>query len=405
MAEITEKQYAPCAIVGTGPAGMIAALSLSAMNIPCKLIGPPANLEDMRTTALMDASVAFLQNMGLWQHLAMDFTPLRRMRLIDATGRLIRAPETTFDARELDLEAFGYNIKNNSLNETLWSLVQSSEYIEHINGSLKTISTNDLSARLILTDGSAIDAGVVIGADGRNSPTREAAGIETTRWSYPQSALVLNVSHSLPHNFTSTEFHQATGPLTFVPLPGNDSSVVCVVKPEEGEALFNLSKEDLALELERRASSVLGAFEVISTAQLYPMSGLRALKMSGNRSMLVGEAAHAFPPIGAQGLNLSLRDIAVAVDLIVKAGAKGERVGDAQMIEAYHNQRSADVITRTNAVDLLNRSLLSAHLPVQMVRAVGLYGAANLPFLRKLLMREGIAPSWNMPRLMIRKGA
>ncbi|KZK98473.1 MULTISPECIES: UbiH/UbiF family hydroxylase [unclassified Pseudovibrio] len=394
-----EKSY-DCAVIGTGPAGMIAALALASNGLETVLIGPPVNLNDARTTALMDASRQFLDNIGIWKDLRSAFTPLEKMRLIDGTDRLLRAPETTFSASELDLPAFGYNILNKDLNRVLFDLVNNNELIELVEDTIKNVASNDHKATIELNNTPDISCHVVIGADGRNSVVRRSAGIETKNWKYPQAALVLNLKHDLPHYNISTEFHRNTGPFTMVPLPGKTSSLVYVETPERAEELNNYKDEALEAELEKLSKFVLGSLKLASPRQVYPLSGLTAVHLSGNRSLLMGEAAHAFPPIGAQGLNLSLRDIAVATELLANAKHTKADMGSAELLQKYDRSRKADVISRTTAVDLLNRSLLTDALPVQMLRSLGLYTASRIPLVRRLLMREGIAPSWNLPTLM-----
>lgn len=394
-----------CAVVGTGPAGMIAALALAHAGLDTVLIGPPVNLDDARTTALMDASRQFLENIGIWKDLKAAFTPLEKMRLIDGTDRLIRAPETTFAAAELSLPAFGYNILNKDLNRILLELVKSSALIEKVEGSIESVVSSEREAQLLLQNGNRFKAQVVLGADGRKSVVRQSAGIETKTWQYNQAALVLNLKHDLPHFNVSTEFHRRTGPFTMVPLPGKQSSLVYVETPERADALLKMDDVRLARELEKVCQHVLGKLEIISDRQVYPLSGLTAVQMGGHRSLLLGEAAHAFPPIGAQGLNLSLRDVAVATDLLETAKAAKGDLGAPELLSKYDRNRKADVVTRTAAVDLLNRSLLTDALPVQALRSVGLYTASRIPMIRRLLMREGIAPSWSLPRLMRAKAS
>lgn len=394
-----EKSY-DCAVIGTGPAGMIAALALAGSGLETVLVGPPVNFNDARTTALMDASRQFLDNIGIWEDLRSAFTPLEKMRLIDGTDRLIRAPETTFSAAELDLPAFGYNILNKDLNRVLFDLVKKNELIELVEDTIKTVKSNDHKATIELSNTPNLSCQVVIGADGRNSVVRRSAGIETKNWKYPQAALVLNLKHDLPHFNISTEFHRKTGPFTMVPLPGKTSSLVYVETPQRAEELNNYKDEALEAELEKLSQFVLGSLKLASPRQVYPLSGLTAVHMSGNRSLLMGEAAHAFPPIGAQGLNLSLRDVAVATELLAKAKHTNADMGSAELLQKYDRSRKADVISRTTAVDLLNRSLLTDALPVQMLRSLGLYTASRIPLVRRLLMREGIAPSWSLPTLM-----
>ncbi|KZL17553.1 2-octaprenylphenol hydroxylase [Pseudovibrio axinellae] len=395
-----QETHFDCAVIGTGPAGMIAALALASNGLRTALVGPPVNLEDARTTALMDASRQFLENIGLWEDLRASFTPLERMRLIDGTDRLLRAPETTFSASELGLAAFGYNILNKDLNHALYRLVNSSEFVVTIEDTIKSVRSNDHKATIELNNTQDLSCQVVIGADGRNSVVRRSAGIETKNWKYPQAALVLNLKHDLPHLNVSTEFHRNTGPFTMVPLPGKSSSLVYVETPERAQELNNYSDSALEAELEKLSKFVLGSIRLASPRQVYPLSGLTASHMSGNRSLLMGEAAHAFPPIGAQGLNLSLRDVAVATELLANAKRTGADMGSSDLLQKYDRSRKADVISRTTAVDLLNRSLLTDALPVQALRSLGLYTASRIPLVRRFLMREGIAPSWSLPRLM-----
>ncbi|SDR03591.1 UbiH/UbiF family hydroxylase [Pseudovibrio sp. Tun.PSC04-5.I4] len=400
----TQAKSFECAVVGTGPAGMIAALALAKNGIETALVGPPVNLKDARTTALMDASRQFLDNIGIWKDLRTSFTPLEKMRLIDGTDRLLRAPETTFSASELDLPAFGYNILNKDLNRVLFDLIGSCELIERIEGSVETVTSNDHKASVVLADGSTLTCNVVIGADGRNSAVRRSAGIKTKNWIYNQAALVLNLKHELPHYNISTEFHRNTGPFTMVPLPGKTSSLVYVETPQRADTLNKYQDEALEAELEKISKFVLGQLKLASPRQVYPLSGLTALQMGGNRSLLMGEAAHAFPPIGAQGLNLSLRDVAVATELLANAKHTKADMGSPELLQKYDRNRKADVLTRTTAVDLLNRSLLTDALPVQALRSLGLYTASRIPLVRRLLMREGIAPSWSLPNLMRAQG-
>ncbi|HEX2146661.1 MAG TPA: FAD-dependent monooxygenase, partial [Pseudorhizobium sp.] len=237
--------------------------------------------------------------------------------------------------------------------------------------------------------GQTLSAALVVGADGRGSKVRESAGIGTRRWAYPQTAVVLNFGHSLPHGNVSTEFHTVTGPFTQVPLPGRRSSLVWVVKPHEAERLLALSPEGLSTEIEARMQSMLGKVIVEPGAQSWPLSSLMADRFGKDRVALVGEAAHAFPPIGAQGLNLSLRDIIELSDILA---ASRDRPVPPDFGERFNRRRRADIMSRTFGVDLLNRSLLSDFLPVQMMRAAGLHLVSALPPLRNLVMREGIEP-------------
>jgi 2-octaprenyl-6-methoxyphenol hydroxylase len=376
-------------VVGGGLAGLIAALALARGGRKVALIAPAAEKADERTTALMDQSIRLLERLGLWDRIAPLAAPLSVMQIIDATNRLLRAPTAQFRAADVELYAFGYNIPNRVLLETLQAGVAAEANITRLDESVVVLDHSPERVTLTLAGGETIAAAFVIGADGRNSKVRESAGIGARRWSYRQSAVVLNFSHTLPHGNVSTEFHTETGPFTQVPLPGLRSSLVWVVKPEEAERLMALPIEELSREVEARMQSMLGKVTVEPGAQTWPLSSLMADRFGKDRIALVGEAAHAFPPIGAQGLNLSLRDVITLSELLTAAA---DRPIPADAGNRFNRRRRADIMSRTFGVDLLNRSLLSDFLPTQMVRAAGLHILNSAPPFRNLLMREGLEP-------------
>jgi 2-octaprenyl-6-methoxyphenol hydroxylase len=243
-------------------------------------------------------------------------------------------------------------------------------------------------------------ARLLIGADGRNSPSRAAARIDSETRSYPQSALTLSFTHGRPHRDISTEFHTPHGPFTLVPLPGNRSSLVWVLPPAEAETIASLSDEALSDEIERRSQSILGKIKVEPGRGLFPLTISQAKRFAAQRIALVGEAAHVIPPIGAQGLNLGLRDAAAIGELAIAAYRDNRDPGADDVLAEYDRARRADVGTRAFAIDLLNRSLLSDFLPVQSARGIGLYLLDRIGPLRRAVMREGAAPAAGQPRLM-----
>ncbi|MXN64612.1 UbiH/UbiF family hydroxylase [Stappia sp. GBMRC 2046] len=388
------------AVVGAGPSGMACAILFARQGFSTALIAPSGPSEDGRTTALLDSSVEMLKNLGLWDAIRPHAAPLSHMRIIDATERLIRAPEIVFDASELKLEAFGYNVENKDLNAILAKACKGEKDLQRFNALADTLTIGAQSVSISLDNGVIVEAALTIGADGRRSKVRDAAGIEVSEWRYPQSALVLNLEHHVPHYNHSTEFHTRSDPFTLVPLPGRRSSLVCVVDPDTAETLKRLPDEELALEIERRAQSAYGAMKVAGSRQCYPLGGLSAKTVARNRCALVGEAAHVFPPIGAQGLNLGLRDVAALGEIVANARQQGIDIGSGEVLSRYERARRPDILSRTTGVDLLNRSLLTDLLPVQLARSAGLYLAGKVGPLRRLLMREGIAPMFSRPRLM-----
>jgi 2-octaprenyl-6-methoxyphenol hydroxylase len=176
---------------------------------------------------------------------------------------------------------------------------------------------------------------------------------------------------------------------------------VFVVPPDEAPVLGALPDATLAEEIERRSYSILGRIEVELGRGVFPLALVTAARFAARRVALIGEAAHVIPPIGAQGLNLGLRDAATIAELVVAARRMGADVGASELTDRYDRLRRADVASRTLAVDLLNRSLLSAFLPLQAMRALGLYLAGRIGPLRRALMREGVAPAAAQPRLML----
>ncbi|MBB3459486.1 UbiH/UbiF family hydroxylase [Rhizobium sp. BK377] len=377
------------AVIGGGLAGMIAAVALARGGRNVALVAPPSPKEDRRTTALMDQSIRFLDRLTLWERLRPAAAPLTSMRIIDGTSRLLRAPTTTFRSAEVGLDAFGYNFPNRALMDVLEAAVAAEGNITRFTDMAETIGIASESVTITLAGGEEITVDFAIGADGRKSKLRETAGIDVRTWSYPQSAMVLNFAHTLPHQNISTEFHTEHGPFTQVPLPGNRSSLVWVQNPSDAAARVELSLAELSNVVEERMQSLLGKVSVEEGVQIWPLSGMMAHRFGKGRIALIGEAAHVFPPIGAQGLNLSLRDIMALTDLLC---ARAELPVAADAGTSFDRKRRADIMTRTASVDLLNRSLLSDFLPVQVLRAAGLHVLSAIPPLRNIVMREGIEP-------------
>jgi len=386
---LDHQQTARILVAGGGPAGLIAALGFAEAGFPVTLVGPEAGGPDGRTTALMNPALKILERLGVLADIRPKAAPLKVMRIIDATSRLIRSPVVTFRATEIDEEQFGLNLPNSVLNPALAKAVAAHAGIEWRKSMVQTWRLDADSAHAALADGSEVTASLAVAADGRLSPAREAAGIHASVRSYPQAALVLNFGHRSEHAFTSTEFHTETGPFTQVPLPGNRSSLVWVVKPETAKELAALDDATLSQRVEQQMQSMLGRVTVEPGRQIYPLSAASPGRFARNRVALVGEAAHVFPPIGAQGLNLGIRDID---DLIGIACENRSDPGAATALAAYDSRRRPDILARSGAVNLLNMSLLSDMLPAQMARSAGLGVLGSFAPLRAFFMREGLRP-------------
>ena len=382
------------AVIGGGPAGLTAAIALAVTGAKTALLARRAPYADNRTTALLGASTDLLERLDVWPLCRDKAAALRTMRLVDDTRRLIRAPEVRFSSEEIGLEQFGFNIDNRSLMLALEARAAELSNLTRIDDDAARIDPQDASAVIHTVDGEQFSARLVVGADGRQSPSRAAAGIGVSRRDLRQSALTFNISHSRPHKDISTEFHTAQGPCVFVPLPGNRCSVVWVATTREAERLMSLGDTELSEAAERQSHSIFGRVEVEAGRNLFPLAIERPDKFASHRVALVGESAHVLPPIGAQGLNMGLRDAADIADIASNAISLGEDPGSPAVLARYQSARRADVASRLLAIDVANRSLLSDFIGLQSLRAAGMHLLGSFGPLRRLAMREGLAPSW-----------
>ena len=393
---MTENLAAEVAVIGGGPAGLIAAVALKSAGVDVLLIAPEREA-DHRTTALLAGSVTALSTLGVWETCRQQAAPLAAIRIIDDTRRLLRAPEVHFNAAEIGLDAFGYNIENRRLVAALAAHAERLKIVRRTDMAL-AIASDPGGVTIKFTDGAA-RVRLVVGADGARSLCRKAAGIGSERRAYPQVALTLNLEHARPHAETSTEFHTESGPFTLVPLPGLRSSLVCVLDSARAAAFAAMTDADLSAEIERRAHSLFGKMRVEPGRGVFPLAIETAHTFAGARIALIGEAAHVVPPIGAQGLNLGLRDAAALAELVADTRRQNADIGAPALLARYDAERRADIVSRRIAVDLLNRSLLSDFLPVQGMRGLSLYLIDRIGPLRRALMREGVMPAASQPRL------
>ncbi len=375
------------AIVGAGAVGLAAALAFAADGRQVVLYGRPAAPRDGRTVALLDGSWRFLEGLGVLAALEQKAAPLAVMRLVDDTGSLFRQPPVEFLAHEVGLEAFGWNIENAELVAVLAAAVEANPAIRVVPQLVSSIAPAGDAVTLAGEGVAPVGARLVVGADGRRSRVRMAAGIVARDWSYPQVALTAILGHRREHRDASTEFHTRSGPCTLVPLPGRRSSLVWLLAPSEAARVATLDDAAFARRVETQTHSLLGAMQVEGPRGQVPMSGLSVARFGAARMALIGEAAHVFPPIGAQGLNLGLRDVAGLRQALSGASDPGAEA----VVAAYDRSRQMDVKLRTGAVDALNRTLLTDLLPADLLRGAGLLALSRIGPLRRLVMRQGLA--------------
>ena len=393
------------AVIGAGPSGLVAALALNHVGASAALVGPPppkaaADAGDTRTAALLASSVDLLKHLGVWADLAPHAAPLKAIRIVDASEGLFSSPSIVFEARELGLDAFGYNIANDTLAVILYRHAEK-RLQAVVPQSVDRIEIGPKTALVHCASETSIKARLIAGADGRRSICREAAKIGTKEWAYNQKAIATSFTHARAHDNVSTELHRKAGSVTTVPLVDpRASSLIWVGNTGEIDALMRLDEASFRTELAQRLGGVLGKIGEVGPRAAFPVAELTADSMAKARTALIGEAAHVLPPIGAQGLNLGFRDAAALADCVAEAIEIGRDPGSDRTLETYADSRRLDVLSRAFGVDFLNRSLLTGFLPMKIARSLAVRGLAALPPLRRFVMQVGMVPPTELPTLM-----
>lgn len=387
-------------ISGGGIAGLTAAAAFGSagFDVICVDPAPPvtdreAEGADMRTTAMLQPARTLLDRAGLWEGLAPHAAALDVMQIVDAGGQNGAAREVkAFRASDVSDLPFGWNFPNWRLRREMVARLGALPNVDFRPGTgTDSLLARTAEARVGLSDGTRISARLVIAADGRGSPMRQAAGIGVSTRRYGQKALAFAVTHPIPHANVSTEVHQTGGPFTLVPLPDRDglpcSAVVWMDDGPLSAARMALDVAAFEAEMTERSCHILGPFTLASRRSVWPIISQRAERLNGTRLALIAEAAHVVPPIGAQGLNMSLADTATLLDLAV---ARPEGLGDAQMLDAYHKARIGDIAMRVTGIDLLNRVSQAKSPMARDARAFGLNALHQVTPVRKTLMQLGL---------------
>ena len=387
-------------ISGGGVAGLTAAAAFGSagFRVICVDPEPPVTRmedagADLRTTAFLQPSIPVLQAAGLWDRLDPHAAPLQVMRIIDAGGehpdpRIVK----DFDAADISDQPFGWNLPNWLLRREMFARLSDLPHVSFRPGLATTrLLTRESEALATLSDGTRIAARMVIAADGRNSTIRDSLGIPVKTTRYGQKALAFAVSHPIPHRNVSTEIHRSGGPFTLVPLPDRDgmpcSAIVWMETGPNVERLVNLPVPDFEAEMNPRSCHILGPLTLLSRRSVWPIISQIADRMAGERTALMAEAAHVVPPIGAQGLNMSLADLRVLLDLAQDNRAD---IGNAQMLDTYHRKRHLEVQARVTGIDALNRASMMGAQGLRDLRATALNALYSVAPIRKTLMRAGL---------------
>ncbi len=393
-------------VVGAGPAGLLAGLAIADTGLDVAVCGIVPTVatgqRDTRTAALLGPSITLLEALNVWQFVRRSSAPITAIRLVDNMGRLARAPEVLFDAAAIGRDRLGWNIPNDALVNAAIAAADAAQNCELLLGvRVERISQETVGFAVHLDDGRAVRARLLVAADGQRSTLRGELGIGARRWAYPQAALTTAFAHSRPHADISTEFHRAGGPFTVVPLPGPWSSLVWVDTQESIAELERGTAAILRAAIEAQLQGLLGLVEEPLPPRVFPLGGLVAERFGCGAAVLIGEAAHAFPPIGAQGLNLTCRDVAVLADCIAGLRAEGGSAAEfTKLGVAYDRRRRQDVLSRVWAVDGLNRSLTSVWPMMGWARGAVLHTLNASAAVRRGLMQVGLAESGDLPPLM-----
>lgn len=387
-------------IAGGGIAGMSAAARFAADGHRIMIVDPaPADIgegTDLRTTAFLQPGIETLKKAGVWDAIKPTGAELRVMRIVDAGGTEMTPRETAdFDGAETNQGFFGWNVSNKAARVSLMAKLETLPNVDFRFSTTVTGFTGTARyGEATLSGGETVRAKLVVAADGRNSSLRDFAGIKHRRWAYDQSALVFVVTHDKPHDNISTEIHRTGGPLTLVPMPDLNgkpcSSVVWMTPADRAQQLYNMDDATLSAEITRDTMSMFGPLTVASPRAVWPMISQVPSRLISARLALVAEAAHVVPPIGAQGLNMSLHDIETLADLMAKAKLRGEDIGATTLLKSYERKQLPKTLARVGGIDLLNRASMFEPRTLRDLRYAGLTAINRIGPLRKLAIKVGV---------------
>ncbi len=392
-----ERASTDIVIAGGGVAGLTAAAAFGTAGFNVIIIDPTLPIttadaagSDLRTTAFLQPAQQFLQAAGLWTRLAPYATPLQVMRIVDIGTQAHTTRD--FDAADISDQPFGWNLPNWLLRREMVARLAELPNVDFRPGVgfARMLARSD-TAIVTLSDNTQISAKLVIGADGRGSPVRKSAdiGVKTTR--YGQKALTFAVTHAAPHDNVSTEIHRSGGPFTLVPLPDHDgkpcSAVVWMEHGADANKLADLPTAEFEAAANDRSAFLYGPLKLASRRSVWPIISQIAEALTAPRTALVAEAAHVMPPIGAQGLNMSLRDLSCLLDLAI---AKPDQLGNSEMLRAYARKRHPDIKLRVTGIDALNRASITGNPAMQSLRTKGIEALYGITPVRRSLMQLGL---------------
>ena len=398
-----ETEHHELVVVGGGLVGLTLAIAVAEAGLDVAVIDrddPDVTVTpgfDGRAYAIAYGSRQALAAIGLWEKLAAETSPILEIRVADDSAPLF----LHYDHHEVGEQPLGWMVEDRILRRALLARAAELPRLRHLAPlAVADVERSSAGALVRLADGRAIGARLVVAADGKNSPLRQAAGIRSVSWSYPQTGIVVTVRHQRPHEGVAVEHFLPAGPFAILPLTGNRSSIVWTERADLAPRILALPAPEFAAELGRRFGDFLGALEILGPHWSYPLSFLHAERYIDERLALVGDAAHVIHPIAGQGLNLGLRDVAALAEVLVDARRLGLDIGDVQVLARYQRWRRLDNWMLSAATDSLNRLFSNAIPPVKLARDLGLAAVNRMPPLKRLFMRHAMGVMGELPRLV-----
>jgi len=355
---------------------------------------------DPRATAIAAAARRLFETIGVWQPIEANAQPMLDMLITDSKLHdAVRPSFLTFGGEVEDGEPFAHMIENRHLIDAL--VVKAKELGIDLRPTAVSAFEQQPNAILVhLANGDALQAKLLVGADGARSNIREQAGIASYGWDYGQSAIVTTVGHERPHSGRAEEHFLPGGPFAILPLTGNRSSIVWTERTADAERIVALPDYDFREELEKRFGLHLGEIEVIGPRRAFPLGLYTARSFIAERLALIGDAAHIIHPIAGQGLNMGLRDVAALAEAMADAARLGLDIGSANVLERYQRWRRFDTAMMGVATDGLNR-LFSNHSDVlRLARDIGLGVVDRMPPLKRMFIREAAGFTGELPKLL-----
>jgi 2-octaprenyl-6-methoxyphenol hydroxylase len=394
-------------VIGAGPVGATLAATLAGAGIEVAVVDraplPPMELPDFdgRAYAIALTSQRLLRAAGVWERLPGPPQPILRIRVADgAPGRRASPLKLDFHAHEVGEEPFGWMVEARALRVALNARLPGTPGLHVFAPAEATVRRDPDGAEIRVAGGPTIRARLVIGAEGRESPLRKAAGIAVTRWDYGQTGMVGAFAHERPHHGTALEMFLPNGPFAQLPLAGpggfgtaelpHASAFVWSDRSDLARRFLAMDDAAFGRELTRRLGDHLGRIRPIGRRWSYPLSALWAGRFTDTRLALVGDAAHGIHPIAGQGLNLGFRDVAALAEAVVEAVAAGEDPGSPAVLARYDRRARPDAALMLGATHVLERLFGNDVAPIRMARRIGIAAVDRLPGLKNFFARRAM---------------